>query len=132
MLIVANNEPASLTDAYALIKVLSRDHGIHRAQVIANMIRSAADGYEMFEHLRRVSERFLDVQLNYLGGVPYDEYLQRAIRRQTAVVEAYPSAPSSVAFRNLAATIRKWPPPEGARGHVEFFVERLIGAGAFA
>ncbi len=132
VLIVANNEPASLTDAYALIKVLSRDHGIHRAHVIANMIRSAADGYEMFEHLRRVSERFLDVHLNYLGGVPYDEYLQRAIRRQTAVVEAYPSAQSSVAFRNLAATVRKWPPPEGARGHVEFFVERLIGTGAFA
>ncbi len=132
VLIVANNEPASLTDAYALIKVLSRDHGIHRAQVIANMIRSAADGYEMFEHLRRVSERFLDVQLHYLGGVPYDEYLQRAIRRQTAVVEAYPSAPASVAFRNLAAAIRKWPRPEGARGHVEFFVERLIGAGAYA
>ena len=132
VLIVANNEPASLTDAYALIKVLSRDHGIHRAHVIANMIRSAADGYEMFEHLRRVSERFLDVHLNYLGGVPYDEYLQRAIRRQTAVVEAYPSAQSSVAFRNLAATVRKWPPPEGARGHVEFFVERLIGTGAYA
>ena len=108
VLIVANNEPASLTDAYALIKVLSRDHGIHRAHVIANMIRSAADGYEMFEHLRRVSERFLDVHLNYLGGVPYDEYLQRAIRRQTAVVEAYPSAQSSVAFRNLAATVRKF------------------------
>lgn len=132
VLIVANNEPASLTDAYALIKVLSRDHGIHRAHVIANMVRSPADGYEMFEHLRRVSERFLDVQLNFLGAVPFDEYLQHAVRRQVAVLEAYPSAPASVAFRALAAAIRKWPAPEGARGHVEFFVERLVGAGAYA
>ena len=56
VLIVANNEPASLTDAYALIKVLSRDQGVKRVQVVANMGRSAAEGYELFEHLRRVSD----------------------------------------------------------------------------
>ncbi len=128
VLIVANNEPASLTDAYALIKVLSRDQGVKRVQVVANMVRSAAEGYELFEHLRRVSDRFLDVHLNFLGAVPYDEFLQRAVRRQRAVMEAYPSAPSSVAFRTIAQAIQKWPPPQGARGHVEFFVERLVGA----
>ncbi len=128
VLIVANNEPASLTDAYALIKVLSRDQGVKRVQVVANMVRSAAEGYELFEHLRRVSDRFLDVHLVFLGAVPYDEFLQRAVRRQRAVLEAYPSAPSSIAFRTLAQAIQKWPPPQGARGHVEFFVERLVGA----
>jgi len=128
VLIVANNEPASLTDAYALIKVLSRDQGVKRVQVVANMVRSAAEGYELFEHLRRVSDRFLDVHLNFLGAVPYDEFLQRAVRRQRAVMEAYPSAPSSVAFRTIAQAIQKWPPPQGARGPVEFFVERLVGA----
>lgn len=128
VLVVANNEPASLTDAYALIKVLSRDHGVKRMQIVANMVRSPAEGYELFEHLRRVSDRFLDVHLNFLGVVPHDEYLQRAVRRQRAVLEAYPSAPSSVAFRTIAQAIQKWPPPQGARGHVEFFVERLVGA----
>ncbi|MCK5771051.1 MinD/ParA family protein [Algiphilus sp.] len=132
VLVVACNEPASLTDAYALIKVLSREHGIPRVHVVANMVKSAAEGFDVYESLKRVAARFLDVRIEYLGHVPHDDFLRRAVQRQRGVVEAYPGAPSSVAFRELAARILRWPLPSGARGDTEFFVERVVGGGVAA
>ena len=61
--------------------------------------------------------------------MPYDEYLRRAVQRQTAVVDAYPTAASSQALKNLATKADKWSMPTVARGHLEFFVERMLGAG---
>lgn len=128
-IVVACNEPASLTDAYALIKLLSRDHGVSRIKVVANMVRSASEGQEVFESLDRVAQRFLDVQLELLGSVPHDEMLKRAIRKQRAVVEAYPNSQSGAVFRQIAKRISRLEMPRGARGNLEFFVERMIGHG---
>jgi len=129
VLVVACNEPASITDAYALIKVLSRENGVRRVQIIPNMVRSADEGRQLFDNLSRVTERFLDVTLSYLGHIPYDDLLRKAIQRQRAVIEAYPNSPSSNAFRSLARSVDQWQAPGGARGHLEFFVERLVGGG---
>ena len=128
LIVVVCNEPTSITDAYALIKVLSRDHGVDRVHVLANMVRSALEGREAYEKLSRVAERFLDVTLDYAGTVPYDEWLRRSIQRQCSVVDAYPSSPAATAFRQLARRTEQWTPPAGARGNLEFFVERLVGA----
>ncbi len=129
IIVVVTNDPQSLTDAYALIKVLNRDNGIKRVQVLSNQTHSPAEAKEIFENLRRVAERFLDVTLNHIGTIPYDEWLKRSVRRQRAVVEAYPSAPSAHAYRALAKKVAGWALPEGARGNLEFFVERLVGHG---
>jgi flagellar biosynthesis protein FlhG len=83
----------------------------------------------LFKKIQRVCDRFLSVALEYAGAVPFDDYLRRAVQRQTAVVEAYPSSISSVALKNLALKADKWSVPQGARGHLEFFVERMVGAG---
>lgn len=128
VIVVVTNDPQSLTDAYALIKVLSRDHGVSRVQVLANQMSSQREARETFENLQRVSERFLDVTLIPIGVIPHDEWLRRAVRRQRAVVDVYPSAPSAVAFRQLAQLTSSWAAPQGPRGNLEFFVERLIGA----
>lgn len=129
VLVVVCDEPASLTDAYALIKVLSRDQGIQRFRVLANQTRTPGEGRELYEKLVRVCDRFLDVTLEYAGSIPYDEFLRRAVQRQSAVVEAYPGAIASQAFKNLASKADTWSVPGGARGHLEFFVERLVTAG---
>jgi flagellar biosynthesis protein FlhG len=126
VVVVVCDEPASVTDAYALIKVLSRERGVTRVQVLANQVQHVREGRQLFDKLERVSARFLDVTLNYLGAIPRDEWLRRAIQRQEAVVDAYPSSPSAVAFRDIARRSRQWQSPPGPRGHVEFFLERLI------
>jgi flagellar biosynthesis protein FlhG len=128
VIVVVTGDPTSLTDAYALIKVLNRDHGVERVQVLANMVRDASEAQSVYESLRRVAERFLDVTLSFIGGIPHDEWLKRAVRRQRAVVEAYPNCPASEAFRQLARKAESWGLPNGARGNLEFFVERLVNA----
>lgn len=129
VLVVVCDEPASLTDAYALIKVLSRDQNVRRFRVLANQTRTLGEGRELYQKLVRVCDRFLDVTLEYAGSIPHDEFVRRAIQRQTAVVETYPGCVATQGFKNLAAKADTWAAPEGARGHLEFFVERLVMAG---
>ena len=126
VLVVACDEPASITDAYALIKTLSRHHDIGEFRILANMVRSAAQGRDVFEKLSRVVHRFLDVNLMYEGFVPEDEYLRKAIQKQRAVVHAYPRCRASLAFRRLAMRTSDWPAASLATGHVEFFFERNV------
>jgi len=128
VIVVVCDEPASITDAYALIKVMSREHGVRRFQILANQTRRADEGPRLFEKIQRVCDRFLDVALEFAGSIPFDDYLRRAVQRQTAVVEAYPQSISSVALKDLASRADKWTVPQGARGHLEFFVERMVGA----
>ena len=84
VLIVVCDEPASITDAYALIKVLSREHGVQRFQILANQTRRAGEGPALFQKISRVCDRFLNVSLEFAGSVPFDDYLRRAVQRQTA------------------------------------------------
>jgi flagellar biosynthesis protein FlhG len=126
VLLVVCDEPASMTDAYALIKVLSRNHDVHKFNVVANMARAPGQGQSLFEKLQRVTGRFLDATLEYIGEIPEDPYLRRAIREQRPVVAAFPACPASRAFKKLALRADKWPVPDGPRGNLEFFVERLV------
>jgi flagellar biosynthesis protein FlhG len=129
VVVVACDEPASLTDAYALIKALSRREPDCRIEVLSNMVEGPAHGRALYAKLSRVCERFLSLTPVYCGFVPYDEYLRRAVQRQSTVVERYPSSPGARAFRALAATVDAWSVPNGARGGVEFFVERQLAGG---
>ena len=126
VIVVICDEPASLTDAYALVKVLSRNHGVSRFRVVANQVRSAGSGQELFNRFERVTARFLDVVLEFAGEIPEDELLRRSVREQRPVFDAYPGSPASRAFKKLAARADTWPVPPGPRGNIEFFVERLV------
>jgi len=128
VIVVVCDEPASITDAYALIKTLFSEHGIQRFHVLSNMTNSAQEGRQLFEKLAKVTNRFLDITLNYYGALPYDESLKKAVQKQKTVVQCYPRSRSAIAFKNFAQKADKWPLPAKATGHLEFFVERLIYA----
>lgn len=128
VLVVLCDEPASLTDAYALIKVLSREQDVVRFHIVSNLVRNADHGRALFRKLSAVSEKFLDVVLHYAGAIPLDEGVRKAIQRQQSVLEAFPEAPAASAFRRLVDYVEKWPTPSGPRGDLEFFVERVLAA----
>jgi flagellar biosynthesis protein FlhG len=125
VILVVCDEPASITDAYALIKVLSRDRGSFRFHVVSNMVQDAKEGRILYQKLARVCQRFLGITLYFLGTVPYDPMLRKAVQRQSAVIEVFPGSPSARAFKTLAMTAKKWPLPSGKRGQLGHFVERL-------
>jgi len=128
VIVVVCDEPASITDAYALIKLLSRDYQLNHFHIIANMTRSVQEGRELFNKISMVCERFLDVNLDFMGIVPFDEDLRLAVKKQHAVVEFRPQSKSATAFTHLSRKIAHWPIMKQPRGHMEFFVERLIEA----
>lgn len=126
IMLVVCDEPTSITDCYALMKLLSRDHDIFKFKVVANMVRNPNEGQQLFEKLSKVSNRFLDVGLELVGIVPFDENIRKSVRKQKAIVEAFPESPASIGFKNLAKKIIKWPIPHQPSGHLEFFIEQLL------
>ncbi|MGM0412921.1 MAG: MinD/ParA family protein [Pseudomonadota bacterium] len=126
VIVVVCDEPASITDAYALIKVLSQDHGVERVRVLANMAGDLEQGQRLYEKIARVTDRYLQVELDFMGVVPQDEALRRAIHQRRPVVDATPNSPSAQAFGHLVGKVDGWPQPESA-GQLEFFAERLLG-----
>jgi len=127
VVLVVCNEPTSISDAYALIKILSERYGVQKIRVVSNMVRSKRDGAEAFSKLSTVSERFLDVELEHCATLPFDEYLRRAVRRQAPVMRAYPRSPVSRAFEQFAEHVVGWPTNVAPSGQLEFFVEQWVG-----
>lgn len=125
-IVVLCDEPASITDAYAFVKVLSRHYGISRFRIVTNQTRDSAHGRTLYTKLCRVADRYLDVVLHHFGNVPEDPMLKRAVQEQRAVVDAYPGSPSAGAFRAMAESAEILPVARQANGGIQFFFERLL------
>lgn len=128
VIIVVCDEPSSITDSYALIKLLNKEYGMFRFRVVANMTRTPQEGLNMFNKLNTVCEKFLDVTLQFVGQVPFDENVRKAVQKQKALLEFAPSSKAAVAIRALAQAVDKWPVSNTPTGRLEFFVERLLQA----
>ncbi|MGK0500425.1 MAG: flagellar biosynthesis protein FlhG [Oceanicoccus sp.] len=126
VLVVVCDEPSSITDAYALIKLLNKEYAVDRFRVVANMTRTNQEGRNLYNKLTQVTDRFLDVTLQYVGSIPFDEAVRKAVQRQRPVVELSPRSKAALAFKQLAEKVDLWPLPSTPRGHLEFFVERLV------
>jgi flagellar biosynthesis protein FlhG len=124
-LLVVSPEPTSLSDAYATVKVLSQQAGVRSFAVVANQ---AADfqGRDVFRRLTQVTERFLPAKLTYLGHVPRDENLQRAVQVQQPVVDLYPRSPASRALQTLCDALLATPAPAALQGGVKLFWQQLL------
>lgn len=107
VLLVTNPEPTSLTDAYALLKVLSsRPEGLGKpVSVIMNATGSREEAVGSFDRLRNTARRFLKRDLDYLGSVAWDETVGEAVRRQVAFLTHYAASPCSRDVRKLAARL---------------------------
>ncbi|SRR6056297_537825 len=126
IIVVICDEPTSITDAYALMKLLHKERGVKAFQLLANMVEHVDQGRELYAKLHRVTEQFLDVRLGYLGAIPRDGYLRRAVQRQGAVVQLYPHSQAAQALQQVADKLnidaRRW----RAGGGLGFFIERLV------
>jgi len=128
VIVVVCNDPASVTDAYATIKVLNQRSRRSRFRILVNQAVNDAEAYALFGKLLAVTDRFLDVALDFAGAIPIDRNVRAAMRRRMALVESHPNSPAGRAFKELADVADKWPKPLYASGQLEFFVERMIQA----
>ncbi|MBU1404919.1 MAG: MinD/ParA family protein [Proteobacteria bacterium] len=126
-IIILTPEPTSLTDAYALVKVLSSRHDVKKFRILVNLARSEKEALSVFRKLSIVADRFLDsLSLDYLGYIPYDSKLPTAVREQRLVSDIFPDAPSSKMFSKLAADIAQEEPETKADGNIKFFWQGLV------
>jgi len=126
VIVIVCDEPTSITDSYALIKVLAKDYGVRQFRVVTNMTRQGGDGSNLFQKLLRVTDRFLSVSLDHAGSIPFDDRVWRAVQLQTPFVTAFPTSLAAAALKKLAHRADSWDKPRSARGNIEFFVERLL------
>jgi flagellar biosynthesis protein FlhG len=122
LIVVVTPEPTSMTDAYALMKVLAHKHQKKNFAVLVNSARSGPEAREVFRKISRVVDRFLgDVSLDYAGFIPFDEKLPAAVKQQRAVLEAFPQAASSRSFMEIARALREKPGRGESCGNLQFF-----------
>lgn len=127
VLLVITPEPTSITDAYALLKVLNKredfNSDLTRIRMIANRIGSQEEGRGLYNKMNLVVEKFLSVRLEYLGGIPQDNNVSRAVMQQKPYSVLYPNSPSSKAVNALAASLCNDTSSKeyGQRGIAQFF-----------
>lgn len=106
VLLVATPEPTSITDSYALLKALNSRQGYSREnttiKVVANRVQNQDDGENLYNKLNVVVSKFLDVNLEYLGMIPIDNNMSKAVMQQKPISMAYPNSVASKAFEKLS------------------------------
>lgn len=126
-IVLLTPEPTALTDAYALIKVLSSRHDVKKFRLLVNLARSEKEALEVFRKLSLVADRFLEtLSLDYLGFIPYDPKLQQAVRAQRLVSDLYPDAQSSRMFEKLSRQISSEKMEIRTDGNIKFFWQGLF------
>jgi flagellar biosynthesis protein FlhG len=105
IILVANAEPTSITDAYALMKLLSIKYHLRAFSLIANSVLSEEEGQAVYDRLNKVATQFLNVTLRYLGPVPLDKAVPKSVRQQRPLLESFPMAPASRGLMRIAALL---------------------------
>lgn len=124
--VVVNDQPSSIADAYALVKVMATELALDEIYLLPNMVDSADAGQQLFRRLSDVCTRFLGVTVNYLHSIESDELVLIALRKYRSVVEHAPGSAAARDFRKLAECVEKLPDLAHASGRLQFFLDRKV------
>lgn len=126
IVVVVSPEPTSITDAYALMKVLSLKYSEKVCKLLVNMTTRPEEGREVFRQLHLVTDRFLDISSEYLGCILYDDKVTRGVKNQKIVSELYPDTPASICFKDLARKLAHSAPVNVPKGGSNLFWKHLV------
>jgi flagellar biosynthesis protein FlhG len=127
IIVVISPDPTSLTDSYALIKILSQGYAVHHFKVLANMVKDAGEAFEVYKRLSGATNHFLNVSVGYLGYVTRDRCVSASIKQQSLFAEIYPSSRASRLLAAIADEIwREESRTSGSRGMIKFFGDAVV------
>lgn len=127
ILLVTTPEPTSITDSYSLLKALSRHPQYVKEEtkikLVANKVQRSGDGKILYEKLSAVAGKYLKTPMEYLGEVPEDAQLLKAVMQQKPVSMECPHAKSSSAYEQIAAKLmnKQMVENNNRRGMTSFF-----------
>jgi len=126
-IVVVTPEPTSITDAYALIKVMFYQHGIKNFFLLLNMVKDEKEAKSVYNNLSKVVSRFMrDISLDYVGFIPWDSLLQESVTKREPVICCYPESSSSNSFTKLANQLLRQTDKRPIDGNIKFFWKRLM------
>ena len=129
VVLVATPEPTSITDAYALLKALNRRAGFSREhtciRMISNRVGSEAEGKSLYEKMSVVVDKFLNIQPEFLGIIPQDDMISKAVMVQKPITMAYPNAPAAKAMQTIAAKLCDGSQQESKKGITGLFSDMI-------
>lgn len=131
IILVTTPEPTSITDSYSLLKALGRHPAFSaegtKIKLIANKVEKMEEGENLFNKLNVVVSNYLKMPMSYLGAVPWDTQLSRAVMQQMPVSIQTPTARSSRAYEAIAARLMDLDVPTKKRGMAAFFSQIVTG-----
>jgi len=126
IIVVTSPEPTALTDAYALIKVLNTQYQEKDFKILVNSARNSEDAFEVFKRISIAADKFLSLSLDYLGFLPYDDSVPKAVRQQKAFIDAYPNCKASENLRLIAAKVLEEDGPNKIKGSLQLFLGNIL------
>ncbi|HTZ41202.1 MAG TPA: MinD/ParA family protein [Syntrophales bacterium] len=126
IIVVVSPEPTSITDAYALIKILYSNYGEKRFMLLVNMVKHSSEAREVFQKLSNATSHFLNLTIEYLGYVLEDEKVPESVRRQKAFAEIYPESRASKCLQSIARKLCKLPSEFSDAGSLKFFWKSIV------
>jgi len=125
--VVVTPEPTSITDAYALMKVMSMHHGEKTFHIVTNQVKSDAEGKIIFKSLVNATDQFLDsVQLWHLHSFPFDEKVRQSIIRQQPMIKFDKDGALARSYSELAEKVIKLE-VNTQKGGMQFFFKQALG-----
>jgi flagellar biosynthesis protein FlhG len=125
--VVVTPEPTSITDAYALMKLMFNQHGTNTFIILMNMVKNENEAKSVYKHLSRVVDKFMgSIYLDYAGFIPLDNFLYEAVSRREPVTCCYPEASSSHRFKALAKYMLSRTDGITNDGNIKFFWRRIM------
>lgn len=125
--VVATPEPTSVTDAYALIKILFFKYGVKNFYLLLNMVNDEKEARSVYENLSKVVARFMGgISMDYAGYIPADHQLRQSVSRRSPVMCLFPEAVSGKQFKILAEYLLRQDDNRRIDGNIKFFWQRLM------
>ena len=126
ILVVASPEPTSITDAYALMKILHTRYGESRFKLLVNMAENQMEGKEVYRKLGIAADRFLNISIDYIGCILQDKHVRMSVMDQKPVVDIFPKSEASKCFNVLAKSVCEWPVNSHLKGSIQFMWKKLV------
>lgn len=123
---VITGEPTSLTDSYALIKVLSSTYGEKVFSVVVNDVSTEADAKVAFNTLSNAVTKFLQVETRYIGWIPSDETVRQCIMDRRPLAAEFPSTKAARGISDMAARLVDNARKNRVKGGMQFFFRQLL------
>jgi flagellar biosynthesis protein FlhG len=124
--VVVQPDPSSLTDSYALIKLLNQRYRTKNITVISNLVLNEQEGLHLYNRINSVASKFLNMSLHYGGYIPFDLKMRQATHQQELITTMAPTSSSSLCLKQIASTIEKSSSTREIQGGMQFFWNQVL------